>query len=116
VLRRHIDPMLRSLTFGRVVQHLQDVIGTLGEPPLVIGRSVGGLIVQRLVNDGLTRVGVVIVEELADTIKGLPSEVGAGEDRCGLDRPERCQEWRHEHADRNPRHWSDGLSPGETPR
>jgi pimeloyl-ACP methyl ester carboxylesterase len=59
-LRRHIDPQLGRLTFGRVVQHYVEVIGTLAEPPLVIGHSVGGLVVQRLVNGGLVRAGVAI--------------------------------------------------------
>ncbi|MGA3183473.1 MAG: alpha/beta hydrolase [Candidatus Dormibacteria bacterium] len=59
-LRRHIDPKLGRLTFGQVVQHFADVIGTLPDPPLVIGHSVGGLVVQRLVNDGLVRAGVAV--------------------------------------------------------
>jgi pimeloyl-ACP methyl ester carboxylesterase len=59
-LRRHIDPQLGRLTFGRVVQHYTDVISTLTEPPLVIGHSVGGLVVQKLLNDGLVRAGVAI--------------------------------------------------------
>jgi pimeloyl-ACP methyl ester carboxylesterase len=59
-LRRHVDPRLGRLTFGEVVQHFADVIRTLPEPPLVVGHSVGGLVVQRLVNDGLVRAGVAI--------------------------------------------------------
>jgi pimeloyl-ACP methyl ester carboxylesterase len=59
-LRRHLDPKLGSLTFGRVVQHFVDIIAGLPEPPLVIGHSVAGLVVQRLVNDGHVRAGVAI--------------------------------------------------------
>ncbi len=59
-LRRHIDPRLGALTFGRVVEHLQTVVRSLDGPPLVIGHSIGGLVVQRLVNDGLVRAGVAI--------------------------------------------------------
>ena len=59
-LRRQIDPELGSLTFGRVVRHLQEVISGMPEPPLAVGHSVGGLVVQRLVNDGLVRAGVAI--------------------------------------------------------
>ena len=70
-LRRHLDPKLGSLTFGRVVQHLQEVIGRLPEPPLAIGHSVGGLVVQRLVNDGLVRAGVAISSAPARGIVSL---------------------------------------------
>ncbi len=59
-LRRRIDPKLGSLTFGDVVQHLQEVIGRMPGPPLAVGHSVGGLVVQRLVNAGLARAGVAI--------------------------------------------------------
>jgi pimeloyl-ACP methyl ester carboxylesterase len=59
-LRRHIDPGLGRLTFGQVVQHVKDAISALPEPPLAIGHSVGGLVVQRLVNDGAVRAGVAI--------------------------------------------------------
>jgi pimeloyl-ACP methyl ester carboxylesterase len=59
-LRRHIDPQLGRLTFGQVVRHYTEVIGTLAEPPLVIGHSVDGLVVQRLLNGGLVKAGVSI--------------------------------------------------------
>jgi alpha-beta hydrolase superfamily lysophospholipase len=60
VLRREMDPRLRGLTFGQVVRHIAAVISGLDEPPFVVGHSVGGLVVQRLVNDGLVRAGVAI--------------------------------------------------------
>jgi pimeloyl-ACP methyl ester carboxylesterase len=59
-LRRHIDPQLGSLTFGGVVEHFRTIIRTLDEPPLVVGHSIGGLVVQRLLNEGLVRAGVAI--------------------------------------------------------
>jgi pimeloyl-ACP methyl ester carboxylesterase len=59
-LRRQIDPQLGTLTFGRVVEHFRTVIRGLDGPPLVVGHSIGGLVVQRLVNDGLVRAGVAI--------------------------------------------------------
>jgi pimeloyl-ACP methyl ester carboxylesterase len=60
VLRSRIDPALGSLTFGAVVEHLKGVIDALPERPLLVGHSVGGLLVQKLVSDGYARAGVCI--------------------------------------------------------
>ncbi len=59
-LREHIDPGLGGLTFGAVTAHLKDFIGTLPEPPVVVGHSIGGLVAQKLVNDGCASAGVSI--------------------------------------------------------
>jgi hypothetical protein len=46
-LRRHIDPQLGRLTFGRVVRHFADVIGTISGLPLVVGHSSGRIHFRR---------------------------------------------------------------------
>jgi pimeloyl-ACP methyl ester carboxylesterase len=59
-LRRHLDPALGKLTFGQVVAHYVSVIGALPEPPLLVGHSIGGLVVQKLLNDGYARAAVSV--------------------------------------------------------
>lgn len=58
--REHIDPRLGRLTFGAVVASLKAHIDDMPEQPILIGHSVGGLAVQKLLNDGYGRVGVAI--------------------------------------------------------
>jgi pimeloyl-ACP methyl ester carboxylesterase len=59
-LRAHSDPALGSLTFGDVTTALKAHIDTLPERPVLVGHSIGGLAVQKLVNDGYARAGVSI--------------------------------------------------------
>lgn len=56
----HIDPRLGRLRFGDVVASLKAHIDDLSEQPILIGHSVGGLAVQKLLNDGYGRAGVAI--------------------------------------------------------
>jgi predicted alpha/beta hydrolase family esterase len=51
---------LGLLTFGAVVDHLKEVVKGLPTPPILIGHSIGGLVVQKLINAGLGAVGVAI--------------------------------------------------------
>jgi pimeloyl-ACP methyl ester carboxylesterase len=60
MLRSKVDPGLGRLTFGAVSENLKALIDTLPERPLLVGHSIGGLLVQRLVNDGFARAGVAI--------------------------------------------------------
>lgn len=59
-LRSAVDPGLGALTFGAVTDHLKALIDLLPERPFLVGHSIGGLLVQRLVNDGYARAGVSI--------------------------------------------------------
>jgi pimeloyl-ACP methyl ester carboxylesterase len=59
-LRADVDPALGSLTFGAVIGYLKQFIDTLPERPILIGHSIGGLAVQKLVNDGYAAAGVSI--------------------------------------------------------
>jgi pimeloyl-ACP methyl ester carboxylesterase len=51
---------LGALTFGAVTDHLKAFLDTLPERPVLIGHSIGGLLVQKLVNDGYGLAGVSI--------------------------------------------------------
>lgn len=59
-LRENVDPALGKLTFADVVAHFKQIIDGLPERPMVIGHSIGGLTVQKLVNDGYAKAGVAI--------------------------------------------------------
>jgi len=51
---RHPDPELGKLTLANVVDHYERFIGGLhGDAPILIGHSMGGLIVQLLLARGL---------------------------------------------------------------
>jgi pimeloyl-ACP methyl ester carboxylesterase len=49
-----------GLRLGQIVDHYADVIRALPEPPILIGHSFGGLIVQLLLDRGLGAAGVAI--------------------------------------------------------
>lgn len=59
-LRAHSDPALGTLTFGAVTDHLKAFIDALPQRPALIGHSIGGLAVQKLVNDGYATAGVAV--------------------------------------------------------
>jgi len=59
-LRARIDPDLGRLTFGEVISSLAGRIAELPEKPVLIGHSVGGAAVQKLIDLGLARAGVAI--------------------------------------------------------
>jgi pimeloyl-ACP methyl ester carboxylesterase len=59
-LRQRPDPALGRLTLGQVVEAMAEVVRRLPAPPLLVGHSMGGLVVQKLVNAGLGRRGVCI--------------------------------------------------------
>ena len=47
-LRKNINPELGKVTFGQVVDSLSSFIDQLPEKPILIGHSMGGLVVQKL--------------------------------------------------------------------
>jgi len=57
---RHPDPQLGRLTLTAVVDHYADVLKGLDPKPVIIGHSMGGLIVQLLLQQGLAAAGVAI--------------------------------------------------------
>ena len=59
-LQRSPDPRIAGLTIKALVDHFDAAIRALPEPPILIGHSFGGLIVQMLLDRGLGAVGVAI--------------------------------------------------------
>src|SRR5215471_2498417 len=55
-----------------VVDHYAQVIGGLDAPPVVVGHSFGGLIVQRLLGQGLAAAGVAIDAAPVKGVLSLP--------------------------------------------
>jgi pimeloyl-ACP methyl ester carboxylesterase len=61
VLRKnHPDPQLGQLTLSRVLEHFVNIIQELDEKPVIIGHSMGGLVVQLLLQRDLAAAGVAI--------------------------------------------------------
>jgi alpha-beta hydrolase superfamily lysophospholipase len=58
-LREHADE-LAGLGLTEIVDHYERLIGELRQPPVLIGHSFGGLIVELLLDRGLGRVGVAL--------------------------------------------------------
>jgi pimeloyl-ACP methyl ester carboxylesterase len=59
-LRRSPHPNLGKLTIRMLVDHYENVIRELRESPILIGHSIGGIVVQMLLDRGLGAVGVAI--------------------------------------------------------
>ncbi|MDR3455322.1 MAG: alpha/beta fold hydrolase [Rhodoferax sp.] len=59
-LRRSPAPELAKLTIKSLVDYHESLIRALPEPPILIGHSFGGLIVQMLLDRGLGAAGVAI--------------------------------------------------------
>lgn len=59
-LREHIDPELGKVSFEDEVTHFAAYIDTLDEAPILIGHSLGGLVVQKLLSLGKGIAGVCI--------------------------------------------------------
>lgn len=58
--RESVEPGLGRLDFGGVVAALKARIDALPERPLLVGHSVGGMAVQKLLDDGYGAAGVAI--------------------------------------------------------
>ncbi len=59
-LRANIDPRLNKVTFEEVVMNIVKLIDTLPEKPIVIGHSLAGLVVQKLIEMDKAVAGVSI--------------------------------------------------------
>jgi pimeloyl-ACP methyl ester carboxylesterase len=58
--RKHPDPELPRLKLNNIVEHFKTVIRGLDEKPAIIGHSMGGLVVQLLLQRDLAVAGVAI--------------------------------------------------------
>lgn len=59
-LRKNIDPGLRTTRFRDLLANLVDFIDKLPEKPILIGHSLGGFAVQKLINMGKGVAGIAI--------------------------------------------------------
>lgn len=59
-LRREIPEVLSRLTLAEVIQTHRTFLDGLAAPPIVIGHSVGGLVAQRLLNEGRVAAAVAV--------------------------------------------------------
>lgn len=59
-LRKNVDPKLHQVNFKDVVNNLSAFIDTLPEKPILIGHSLGGLAVQKLISLGKGVAGIMI--------------------------------------------------------
>lgn len=58
--RKQPDPALRSLTLSQLVDQFEAVARGLPRPPLLVGHSMGGLVVQLLLQRGIGAAAVVL--------------------------------------------------------
>jgi pimeloyl-ACP methyl ester carboxylesterase len=74
------DPApIEALTVPGIVQHLEDVVGAVDSPPILIGHSAGGAFTQILLDHGFGAAGVAINAAPTEGVKIVPlSQVKAG--------------------------------------
>ena len=60
LLRQSISPELGQVGIRELTAHYEQIIRALPEPPILIGHSFGGLIVQQLLDRGLGSAGIAL--------------------------------------------------------
>lgn len=70
-LREDPSP-LEALTMPTIVEHYENIISQLDRPPILMGHSQGGVIVQILLDHGFGAAGVAIDSVPAEGIKVVP--------------------------------------------
>ena len=67
------DPTpIAEVTLPQIIEHLESVVRELDRPPILIGHSAGGTLVQILLDRGLGAVGVVLNSAPTEGVKVLP--------------------------------------------
>jgi alpha-beta hydrolase superfamily lysophospholipase len=67
------DPsVMNGLGLGEIAEHYEKIIRNLDKPPIIMGHSFGGAIVQILLDRGLGRAGVAIDSAPVKGVLGLP--------------------------------------------
>ena len=70
-LREDPSP-IKALTVPAIVEHLENIVGDLDSPPIIMGHSMGGLLTQILLDHGYGAAGVAIDSVPAEGIKVVP--------------------------------------------
>jgi alpha-beta hydrolase superfamily lysophospholipase len=67
------DPTpIEKVTVPQTVEHLEQIVGALDRPPILMGHSFGGVLVQILLDHGYGAAGVAIDSVPAEGIKVVP--------------------------------------------
>jgi pimeloyl-ACP methyl ester carboxylesterase len=67
------DPApIEAVTVPQIVEHLETVVGSLDQPPILIGHSAGGVFVQLLLDHGFGAAGVAINSAPTEGVKTVP--------------------------------------------
>jgi len=70
-LREDPSP-IEALRVPAIVEHLENIVGELDSPPIIMGHSMGGLLTQILLDHGYGAAGVAIDSVPAEGIKVVP--------------------------------------------
>src|SRR5215207_10075739 len=77
-LREDPSP-IAALTVPAVVEHLEGIVGELDKPPILMGHSMGGLLVQALLDHGFGAAGVAIDSAPPEGVRRITlSQIKAG--------------------------------------
>jgi pimeloyl-ACP methyl ester carboxylesterase len=63
---------IEALTIPAVVEHYEGIVGELEKPPILMGHSMGGLIVQILLDHGYGAAGVAIDSVAPEGVRRVP--------------------------------------------
>ncbi len=63
---------LAALGFAEVTAHFEEIVRLMSEPPILVGHSFGGLVVQVLLDSGLGAAGVAIDSAAPKGVSRLP--------------------------------------------
>jgi pimeloyl-ACP methyl ester carboxylesterase len=67
------DPTpIESVTVPQIIAHLEDVVGGLGSPPILMGHSAGGVFTQILLDHGFGAAGVAINSAPTEGVAVVP--------------------------------------------
>jgi pimeloyl-ACP methyl ester carboxylesterase len=59
-LNHRIDPRLTSLDFQQVLDYMSAYVDSLPQKPILVGHSIGGLVMQKLVEAGKVSMGIAL--------------------------------------------------------
>jgi pimeloyl-ACP methyl ester carboxylesterase len=63
---------IETLTVADIINHLEDVVGALDAPPIIMGHSAGGAFTQILLDHGFGAAGVAINSAPTEGVKTIP--------------------------------------------
>lgn len=75
---KYPDPELAKITFAKVKEHYKKFILSLDEKPILIGHSMGGLVVQSLLNDGMGTAAIALSSAPPQGVVSKPTAIKHG--------------------------------------